>query len=67
MIKGKAVLTFQMEHEQILVIKDVPALICEQCGEEFVDLITSKNVETQVNKAVRDGIRMGFLSYNLAA
>jgi len=67
MVEGTTVLTFKMESSQILVIKDVPALICDQCGEEFVNLQTSKNVEKQVNKAVADGISMGFLSYTLAA
>ena len=67
MVEGTTVLTFKMEGTQILVIKDVPALICEQCGEEFVDLQISKNVEKQVNKAVADGISMGFLSYDKAA
>jgi YgiT-type zinc finger domain-containing protein len=67
MLEGTTVLTFKMESSQILVIKDVPALICDQCGEEFVNLQTSKNVEKQVNKAVADGISMGFLSYNIAA
>jgi YgiT-type zinc finger domain-containing protein len=67
MIEGTTVLTFKMESAQILVIKDVPALICDQCGEEFVDIQTSKNVEKQVNKAVSDGISMGFLSYYIAA
>lgn len=67
MLPGKTVLTFKMENEQILVIKDVPALICEQCGEEFIDLETSKNVERQVNKAIQNGISMGFLNYSNAA
>jgi YgiT-type zinc finger domain-containing protein len=67
MIEGTTVLTFKMESAQILVIKDVPALICDQCGEEFIDIQTSKNVEKQVNKAVSDGISMGFLSYYIAA
>ena len=67
MTEGTTVLTFKMEGSQILVIKDVPALICDQCGEEFVDIQTSRNVEKQVNKAVADGISMGFLSYTLAA
>ena len=67
MVEGTTVLTFKMEGSQILVIKDVPALICDQCGEEFVDIQTSRNVEKQVNKAVADGISMGFLSYTLAA
>lgn len=67
MIEGTTVVTFKMESTQILVIKNVPALICDQCGEEFVNLQTSKNVEKQVNKAVDDGISMGFLSYTMAA
>jgi YgiT-type zinc finger domain-containing protein len=67
MIKGTTVLTIKMKSGQILVIKDVPALICDQCGEEFINLQTSKNVEKQVNKAVADGISMGFLSYYIAA
>jgi YgiT-type zinc finger domain-containing protein len=67
MIEGTTVVTFKMESTQILVIKNVPALICDQCGEEFVNLQTSKNVEKQVNKAVDDGINMGFLTYTMAA
>jgi YgiT-type zinc finger domain-containing protein len=67
MIEGTTVLTFKMDGTQILVIKDVPALICDQCGEEYVNIETSKNVEKQVNQAVADGINMGFLSYNIAA
>ena len=67
MVEETTVLTFKMEGSQILVIKDVPALICDQCGEEFVDIQTSRNVEKQVNKAVADGISMGFLSYYIAA
>lgn len=67
MIEGTTVVTFTMESTQILVIKNVPALICDQCGEEFVTLQTSKNVEKQVNKAVDDGISMGFLIYTMAA
>jgi YgiT-type zinc finger domain-containing protein len=67
MNEGTTVLTFKMGDEQILIIKDVPALICEQCGEEYIDLQISKNVEKQVNKAIADGISIGVLSYNLAA
>lgn len=67
MIKNKTLLTFNMKNDQILVIKDVPALVCEQCGEEFIDLETSRLVEKQVKKAVDDGLSMGFLNFNLAA
>lgn len=67
MIKDTTTLTFNIEDNQILVVKNVPALICEQCGEEFIDIQVTKNIEEQVKKAVADGINMGFLNYYLAA
>jgi len=65
--EGKTVLTFQMGKDKIIVVKDVPALICEQCGEDSVDISDSKIVERLVQKAVSDGITMGFIEYNNAA
>lgn len=67
LIESKTVLTFQMDSNKIIVVKDVPALVCEQCGEESLDLQTSKNVEKLVHKAVADGISMGFIEYSYAA
>lgn len=65
--KGTTALTFQMGEGKIIVVKDVPALICEQCGEESINLENSKVVEQQVQKAIADGITMGFIEYNHAA
>lgn len=65
--KGKTVLTFQMSENRIIVVKDVPAMICEQCGEESVDLKESQIVEKNVKNAVSDGMVMGFIDYNDAA
>jgi YgiT-type zinc finger domain-containing protein len=65
--QGTTVLTFQLNSDQIVVVKDVPALVCEQCGEESLDLETSKIVEKQVQQAVADGIQMGFINFNTAA
>ncbi|MHB1688285.1 MAG: YgiT-type zinc finger protein [Ignavibacteriaceae bacterium] len=48
-------------------MRDVPALICEQCGEESVDIKDSKIVEKLVHKAIEDGISMGFIEYKDAA
>lgn len=67
MSEGTTVVTITMESSRIIVVKNVPALLCEQCGEEYVNLSTSKNVEKQVKKAMDDGINMGFLSYTMAA
>lgn len=65
--KDTSVLTFKLDSNRILVITDVPSLICGQCGEESIDLQTSKIVEKQVSKAVSDGVSMGFIHYNSAA
>ena len=44
MEKGKTVLTFQMSDAEIVVVHDVPALVCDQCGEEYVDNDTAKRL-----------------------
>lgn len=64
---GKTALTFQMSDDRIVVIRDVPAMICEECGDESIDVETAKNVEKQVEKALSDGIKMGFIDFNNAA
>jgi YgiT-type zinc finger domain-containing protein len=65
--EGKTALTFQMENDRIIVVKDVPALICEECGEESIDIKESKIVEQLVHKAIEDGVKMGFIVYYNAA
>ena len=34
----------------IIIIKDVPAKFCDQCGEQYFDDETSQNIEKIVNK-----------------
>ena len=65
--EGKTTLTFQMGAEKIIVVKDVPALVCEECGEESIDIKDSKIVEKLIQKAIEDGISMGFIDYKYAA
>ena len=67
MEKGKTVLTFQMSDAEIVVVHDVPALVCDQCGEEYVDNGTAKKVEEKVERALADGLKMGFINFNPAA
>lgn len=65
--KGTATLTFQMAVDRIVVVRDVPAWICEQCGEESVDMSISRKVEKQVEQAISGGIHMGFIDFNHSA
>lgn len=67
MKEGKTVLTFQMSNSEIVVVHDVPALVCDQCGEEYVDNDIAKKVEEKVERALADGLRMGFIDFNSAA
>jgi len=53
--------------KELSFIRDVPAWICDQCGEESVDISVSKKVEKQEEQALSDGIRMGFIDFNHAA
>ena len=36
--------------ETIIIIKEVPAKVCKQCGEQYFDDETSKNIEKIVEK-----------------
>ncbi len=35
----------------VIVVRDVPAMICFQCGEEWIDDTTAKSLEKIVNEA----------------
>lgn len=34
----------------IIIIKGVPAKVCEQCGEQYFDDTTAENIEKMVNE-----------------
>ena len=67
MVHGKTTLTFDKGPHETIVIKEIPAMICNQCGDAYIDMDTSKRVEELVLKAENDGIKMGFLAYQPAA
>ena len=67
MVSGTTILPFDMKDGRVIVVLNVPALICEQCGEEYVDIKVTRNVEEILNRAERDGLSMGFVEYGVAA
>jgi len=67
MVKGRINLAYQMGEENILVVRDVPAWVCRQCGESFVEIEVSRTVERLVAAAQRDGVTLGFIRYREAA
>ena len=51
----------------MVVVKAVPALVCNQCGETFVEINILRIVEKIVKKAEMDGVTLGFVKYKEAA
>ena len=46
-----------------LVVKDVPALVCDNCGEEYVeDAVTARLLET-AEEALKAGVQVDVRSY----
>jgi len=56
--------TITLEHRgAILVVKSVPARVCEVCGEEYIDESVAAHVLEQAKQAVREGIKLDVLEY----
>ena len=46
-----------------LVFKDVPAEICQNCGEEYVSAETNKRILELANDAKNKGVELGLLKF----
>lgn len=49
-----------------LLFKDVPAQVCDNCGEEFIDETASANLLNTAETAVRDGVQVELRRYAAA-
>ncbi|MBW1800000.1 MAG: type II toxin-antitoxin system MqsA family antitoxin [Deltaproteobacteria bacterium] len=67
MVKSKTNLPYEIREEHLVVVKDVPALICKQCGDSFVEIEVLRIVERIVAAAEKDGVTLGFVKYKEAA
>ena len=64
-VPGFATLT--LTHDAMtLVVRDVPASVCENCGEEYVESkITARLLET-AERAAKNGVQVEVRSYTAA-
>ena len=67
MQKGKTSMPYETGKNKLIVVKDVPALICEQCGESYIESSVLKRVEKILETVEKSGIILGFLEYQEAA
>ena len=59
--------TVTLAREQLtLVVKDVPAQVCENCGEEYIDAdITARLIQT-AEEAAQSGVQVDVREYMTA-
>jgi YgiT-type zinc finger domain-containing protein len=67
MTKSKTSLPYEIGEDSLIVIKDVPAIVCGQCGEFFIEIHTVRIVEQMITTAKENGFRLGFVQYRKAA
>ena len=59
---GKVTVTLQRE-ESIIIIKNVPAKICQNCGEYYLNEEVTDNVLKRAEKAVENRPEVEILQY----
>jgi len=59
---GKATVTLERSGS-LLVFKSVPAAVCRNCGEEYVDETTSTKLLAAADEASRAGVQVDVRDY----
>jgi YgiT-type zinc finger domain-containing protein len=59
---GKTTVTVQ-RGETLVIIKDVPADVCRDCGEAYLDDNVAQKIEQQVEEAVARHTEIAILRY----
>ena len=62
---GRVAVTLAREG-MALVIRGVPADVCENCGERYVQDETSRNLMVVAEDALRDGVKLDVREYRAA-
>ena len=58
--KGFTTVTVEREHTTV-IIKDVPAAVCENCGEYYLNEETTQKIQHLTDQAVRAGVEIEVL------
>jgi YgiT-type zinc finger domain-containing protein len=66
MIEGPTTITLEKASSTI-VFKDVPALICDNCGEKYIDEQTSKALLKNANDIIKSGAEVDIRKFQVAA
>jgi len=50
-----------------IVFKEVPAQICDNCGEKYIDEDTTKELLSKARNIVKNGVEVDIRKYEIAA
>lgn len=50
-------------NEAVVVIKHVPALVCDTCGEGYLDEASSRQVGEIADRAIENGLKIQLLEF----
>ncbi len=59
---GRTTVTLQ-RNESVIIIKDVPAKICENCGEYYLSESVTKQIMARAERAVESGTEVEILRF----
>jgi YgiT-type zinc finger domain-containing protein len=59
---GKVTVTLHRD-ETVVVIKEVPADVCQQCGEYYLDQVTTVRIMAMAEEAVKHNVEVEVLRY----
>lgn len=60
---GKTIFTVSLG-EGVLVVRDVPALVCGQCGEEWIEDKTASRLEKFVDEAYKKHLQVEVTAFS---
>lgn len=61
-LDGKATVTLE-RGGSVIVIKDVPAEVCENCGEYYLSESITERIHAMAEQAIRQGVVVEILCY----
>ena len=64
--QGTTTVTLEKDSSTI-VFKEVPAQICDNCGEKYIDESTTKELLKKARSIVKNGVEVDIRKYEIAA
>ena len=65
-VKGTTTVTME-KGDSTIVFKSVPALICDNCGEKYIDSKTTKELLKKANELIENGTQVDIRKFQSVA